>query len=135
MSVALVNESCDQRRDLPLGHNMPVAVSYIEAEKGPSPEEHWVQLELCEKVRSPLKQTTRKVYLCVLIDGTIQNFLCEVARAHALFCVGSRGHGMEDPICDLVIGNLPGEEEATLRSCQSMSPWHRATRIKSKVRP
>ena len=129
MSLPFVSEACDQHSKISLSQNMPVEVGYIGNQRVRVLRDTGCSSAAVRASLVAPDQMTEKVHLCVLIDGTIRRFPIAKLQVDTPYLTGEiEAMCMKDPICDLVIGNLPGARKAKLTpsaECEALGPGNR----------
>lgn len=111
-SVPVVSGACDQHSKLPNDHNMPVSKGLINGKVVKVLRDTGCSSAAVRASLVKAEQMTGEAHMCILIDGTIRRFPLAKVSVDTPFYVGEvEVMVMKKPICDFVLGNLPGVKD------------------------
>ena len=114
-AVPLVSGACDKHYQLPADHCMPVREGFVGKQKVQVLRDTGCSTVAVRADLVRPDQITGEAHMCVLIDGTIHRFPLAKVHVNTPYYVGIvKAMCMRRPICDLVIGNLPGAKDANV---------------------
>ena len=100
---------------LPENHNMPIREGYVGGRRVEVLRDTGCSSAAIRVGLVRPEQMTGEVHTCVLIDGTVRKFPLAKVQVDTPYYVGEvECMCMEKPICDLIIGNFLGVQEATV---------------------
>ena len=119
--VPIVVGACYQHSEITLDHNLPVADGYLGDVKVKVLRDSGCSSAAVRRDLVQPEQMTGKVHICKLFDSSLRQY--PIARIHVntpYYKGEVEAMVVKKPICDLIIGNIPGARDPQASVCHPL---------------